>query len=133
MENTTFGEIIFIEVPHIRSVQRFVQKRVGSWVDDWKQLHGYSKERIRTFFYVRFEKVGNGHQIFCTVQLIIGNRLWKGTALASGLHRALIRSIEHLNLGFENGDFRRLLSDRQKREELEVAEAREIRPLRLVR
>src|SRR5450755_1130294 len=120
MENTTAGEITFVQVPHIRSVQRFVGKRVSSWVDDWKRLHGHSTEALRAFFYVRFEKIGGGHQIFCTIQLIIGDRIWKGTALASGLHRALIRSIEHLNLGFERGDF--VSGFRQIREVTELSE-----------
>ena len=101
MENSTDGEIVFVQVPHIRSVQRFVRKRVGHWLDEWKRLHGQSASRVRTFFYVRFEKIGDGHQIFCTVQLIVGDRILRGTSLASGLHRALIRSMSHLTWGFD--------------------------------
>lgn len=94
------GEIIFIQVPQLRSVQRFVQKRIGQWIEQWSEMHGDGSTKLKSFFVVKFEKIGLGHQIFCTIQVVIGNRIWKGTALAAGLHRALIHSMGHLNVRF---------------------------------
>jgi len=101
MEYAIDGEIEFIQVPHLRSVQKFVHKRIAQWVGEWRALQGGSLNDLTAFFYVKFEKIGTGHQIFCTIQLIIGKRMWKGTAIASGLHRALIYSMGHLNVRFE--------------------------------
>ena len=91
MEILISGKIDFDRVPQIKSVKKFVEKKITRWLDEYKAPYfRYA------FFYVKLEKVGDGHDVHADVHLFVGSERLRAMAMGSGIQDAIKICLKNL-------------------------------------
>jgi len=94
MEST----IVCDHVPKLRSVRKFVEKRVGQWLSIKAiAVSGNPGDMNSVHFLTKFERLGRGPEILCAIQIQVGDKVWRGTAVARGVHRAFMNCLDHIS------------------------------------
>ena len=87
------GEVICKDIANPRTVNRFVQKWIGRWIE----LRGVDANSPSSYFHVIFTREGFGPAVGCQMRLRIGNELWTGANYGQTISEALKQCLDHLN------------------------------------
>lgn len=91
-DKNLWGEVICDRVPWSRSIHRFVNKQIQQWLRSHREI-----DETGGHYHIVFERVSLGHSLGCHVQLEIGDRVWRGSNYAQGLHQSLIQTLNHMS------------------------------------
>lgn len=92
MATLCFGQIICNNIPHSRTVRRFIEKQVHRWI----LRNSKTSDPTKTKYLVTLQRQEEGHGVNCRIEIYDGKTLWRAIEYSSGLHQALIRCINHL-------------------------------------
>lgn len=98
MASPFFGQISYRNIPHSRTVRRFIEKRIQQWILNNPTLTTPSPttESSSTRYFVSIQREKEGHGVNCQIEIDNGRMHWRSVEYASNLHQALIRAVNHL-------------------------------------
>ncbi len=93
------GEVRWYHVARSRAVRRILERSIARWLELHQLVAGPGGEghipspRYRAVL----QREGDGHNIYCQIEVTAGNESWVGSRVGTGLQQALADCLAHMS------------------------------------
>lgn len=86
------GQVLFGNQSAPKTIRRFVERKLQSWMEQNALRTPGSKPGYRVFF----TRLGAGHNYLCEVEVVTDREIWRASLSSSGLHQAFLKALKSL-------------------------------------
>ncbi len=84
------GQIRFQEIPHSKPIQRFVAKKLQTWMKRF-----LTREKIESYT-VEFNRSDSKDLVGCHIEITANGQQWKSSHYGRGIHQAFSQCLKNI-------------------------------------
>ncbi len=87
------GEVSWNQVARSRAIRRILERRIAKWVEIRRRGRD-DRARYRAYL----QREGDGHRVYCEIQVVSASGFWQGARIGRGIQQALEECLAHMSL-----------------------------------